>query len=97
MTMNRAEKRRKQRSAKVYDSRNTFTKSEGETMMNTAYEYGLFFVLQAAARVDGIGEKRLAELKAAILEIEKENNVYRASEPTWMQSSKESLKKGDRL
>lgn len=92
--MNRAERRRQERRSKEYDSRKTFTKNEVETMNNAAYEHGLVFALRAAARIDGIGEKRLAQIKQEILAIEFESGISRGVTPNWANLSKKDLKEG---
>jgi hypothetical protein len=61
--ISRQQRRQMERSAKKFDRRNMFTKSEVEKANAAAYEYGKQIALQAAAKVLGLGEKRLARIE----------------------------------
>lgn len=57
--MNRAERRRKQRSSEKYDQKQVFTKQEVETMNEKSYELGIEHAKRAMVEEFGIGPKRM--------------------------------------
>lgn len=61
--MNRADKRRAERSANKYDQRTTFTKAEVERMNELAYDLGVKHTLEASNLALGIGPARQNRIK----------------------------------
>jgi hypothetical protein len=68
--LSRQQKRQRDRLAKKYDSRTSFTKDEVEKANASAYEYGKKIALQAAASVLGLGEKRLQRVNEEVSRLE---------------------------
>jgi hypothetical protein len=68
--LSRQQRREKERSAKKFNQRQTFTKAEVEAMNQHSYEHGTAFALWAAAKVLGLGETRLDRIRMEIADLE---------------------------
>ena len=68
--MNRAERRRIQRSAQGFDSRQTFSKKELETMNAHAFKIGTAMALYAAKNALGLGDTRLDRVRLELRKLE---------------------------
>ena len=73
--MNRNERRRRERAAKRYDQRQTFTKTELEEANEIAYALGVDKALEAAAKVLGLGPTRIERVRNQLARIEYETFI----------------------
>lgn len=69
-TLSRQQRRERERNAKRYDSRQTFTKKEVEDMNAHAFKLGTGMALYAAKKVLGLGDVRLDRVRKEILLLE---------------------------
>ncbi|XJZ25975.1 hypothetical protein ACF5W4_11235 [Bacillota bacterium Lsc_1132] len=68
--LTRQQRRDRERSAKKFTQRQTFTKDEVEQMNQASYEHGTAFALYAAMKILGLGEVRLDRIRMEIKALE---------------------------
>lgn len=68
--MNRAERRQKERSAKAFERRQTFSKQEFEKANEAAYNMGVQHTLEAMKIALQIGPKRRAKVMVELLRLQ---------------------------
>jgi hypothetical protein len=73
--LTRQQRRQMERSGKKFESRNSFSKKELEEANAVAYEYGKQLTIKAAAKVLGLGEKRLQRITEELARQEYETFV----------------------
>ena len=78
---NRASRRQRERSAKRFDKRTTFTKSETDEMTGHAFRIGVAMALYGAQSTLNLGEKRLDRIRAVVLDLEDKFIVSESLDP----------------
>lgn len=71
--MSRAERRRQERSAKKYDNKVMFSKTEVENMNEASYKLGIEHATQAMKEEFGIGDKRMEKFNERLRWIQYQN------------------------
>jgi len=68
--MNRAERRRRQRSAQAFDTRQTFSKKELEEMNSRAFQIGTAMALYATQQTLKLGPTRMDRIRSELKKLE---------------------------
>jgi hypothetical protein len=92
--ISRQERREKERSAKKFTSRNTFSKQEVEAMNQHSYEHGTAFALWSAAKILGLGEVRLDRIRMEIKALELQHFYGATLDPLPFDVAEVNLYKG---